>query len=436
MSAFYLKYRPQKIAELDLQNIREQLGDLLKAKELPHAFLFSGPKGLGKTSAARILAKAINCERRKKGEVEPCNKCVFCQTISQGTCLDLIEIDAASNRGIDDIRELREKIKLSPTHAKKKIYVIDEVHMLTMPAFNALLKTLEEPPDHAFFVLCTTEPEKLPGTIISRCQRFNFRLANEDEIVRSLKRIVKGEKLKISDKALALISQKSDASFRDAGKILQQLAFEGRNISFQRVSEFLETELFILSDFLSLLARKKTKQALLKLDQAVKNGVDLKIFAQGILENLRQALLAGLGVIERAKPDYDLDTDEIKELIVLFDQASRELKGAVVPQLPLELAVTEWGQEPKKSSQADNDWLKRKWEELLLKIKKDNHSIEALLKSTHPLGIRDGKITIEVFYEFHKNRLTEKANLALVEKRLAEVFERPLKIEYQLRKAE
>ena len=161
MAALYLKYRPKNIDELDLKVAREALSEIVKSGNIPHAFLFSGPKGTGKTSAARILSKIVNCENRKKGAINPCNKCESCKSIDKGASLDIIELDAASHRGIDDIRALKEAIKLSPSSSEKKIYIIDEAHMLTTEASNALLKTLEEPPSHALFVLATTNPEKL-----------------------------------------------------------------------------------------------------------------------------------------------------------------------------------------------------------------------------------------------------------------------------------
>src|SRR3990167_11242532 len=187
---FYRKYRPQKIEELDSKEVREKLYNVLESSSVPHAFLFTGSKGLGKTSTARIVAKVLNCEKKTKG-IEPCNKCEQCVSITNGTNMDILEIDGASNRGIDEIRDLREKVKLSPMSATRKVYIIDEVHMLTQEAFNALLKTLEEPPSHVVFILCTTEPHKVPGTIISRCLRIQFKRATEEELVRSFGKIIK-----------------------------------------------------------------------------------------------------------------------------------------------------------------------------------------------------------------------------------------------------
>jgi DNA polymerase III subunit gamma/tau len=215
---FYRKYRPQKIDDLDNRDVRETLTSVLSQAVPPHAFLFTGPKGLGKTSSARIVAKVVNCtglsankEQNKKisiskslvqsskldagASIEPCDKCESCISIADGTNMDILEIDAASNRGIDEIRDLKEKIRLAPLSSKMKVYIIDEVHMLTTEAFNALLKTLEEPPAHAMFILCTTEAQKLPATIVSRCLHVAFRKATEEELVRSFERISKGEKL-------------------------------------------------------------------------------------------------------------------------------------------------------------------------------------------------------------------------------------------------
>ncbi|MBI2010012.1 MAG: DNA polymerase III subunit gamma/tau [Candidatus Chisholmbacteria bacterium] len=213
MASLYLQYRPQRVKDLDLKTVREFFERILLSGKVNHAYLFTGPKGGGKTSAARILAKIVNCTKneavmlgkRKKFE-EPCNKCVACKSIASGSMVDLIEIDAASNRGIDDIRDLREKIRLAPVAAARKVYIIDEVHMLTLEAFNALLKTLEEPPLHAVFILATTEAHKVPETIVSRCVRVVFPKASREEIRRSLDRVVKGEKLKVASDALDMLS--------------------------------------------------------------------------------------------------------------------------------------------------------------------------------------------------------------------------------------
>ena len=336
---FYLKYRPQKISELDLVEIREGLTQVLSAKSLPHAFLFAGPRGSGKTSAARIIAKVVNCSA---GRSEPCNRCSMCKAITAGRALDLIEIDAASNRGIDDIRDLRQKIRLAPSEAQYKVYIIDEAHMLTKEAFNALLKTLEEPPKHAIFILCTTEPEKLPGTIISRCLRFNFRKGRPEEVVRSLQKVVRGEKLKAEKEVLFEISRHVDGSFRDAQKILEQLASGRKKITVEMVrnvvGQISECQPDVL---LQYLVEKNVVSAIKEINKLVIKGANLKNYTQELLELLRQCLLQSVGVADRVRL-CELNQKEIIRLIELFNQAGREVRTAIIPQLPLELAVIEW----------------------------------------------------------------------------------------------
>jgi len=448
-NVFYLKYRPQKINELDLKNVRESLKKIFSSKSIPHAFLFAGPKGLGKTSAARIVAKTVNCETRntqkkKKNAkhakiIEPCNKCSICKGITSGTSLDLIEIDGASNRGIDDIRNLKERIKLSPTQSRKKVYVIDEVHMLTNEAFNALLKTLEEPPEHALFILCTTQPEKLPPTIISRCQRIDFNLAKEEEIVRSLKRIVKGEKLKINEKVLKLIAKNAEGSFRDAAKILQKLTFDSKKITLKKAKKELQKEQLLAKELIREINSSKQRQALKIISKAVKRGIDLKFFTQQILYYLRDILFQHLGVVKKST-NLNLTKDQITKLIDLFDEAGRNLRGSQIPQLNLEMAVIDYFKKPgkiKEKSQKKNissiSTLQEKWQKTLELVKQDNHSIEALLKSTKPVKIKNNKLVIQVFYEFHNKELNKKNKKRLVERRVKQVFGAETNIKYKIK---
>ena len=358
---FYLKYRPQKFEELDIKIARERLSNIFSSGKFPHAFLFCGPRGTGKTSAARIAAKAVNCEKRLKalrpprpaglpaslGDFEPCNSCESCQAITSGRHLDVFEIDAASNRGIDEIRELREKIKLSPSSAKYKVYIIDEVHMLTPEAFNALLKTLEEPPRHALFILATTRVDKLPETITSRCLRIDFKKADNEEIVCSLKRVAKGEGLKVEKAVLELITQEADGSFRDAVKILEEASFLGE-INLEGVKKILGKDKdFAQADFLEWLAKKDAKKALEWLIETGERGVDYRVLTKVILETLHDQLMSRFGIehknIKTLKHENNkLSIEELKELIELFSKAYQELRMAVIPSLPLELAVVEW----------------------------------------------------------------------------------------------
>jgi len=505
---FYLKYRPQTINELDLKGVREQLSVMLGSGKLPHAFLFSGPRGLGKTSAARILAKAVNClqftaGRKKKLETgdrglaakdsgsrklvagsfyEPCNKCDVCKSITSGTAMDLIEIDAASNRGIDDIRALREKIKSSPVSLAKKVYVIDEVHMLTKEAFNALLKTLEEPPEHALFILATTEPQKLPETIISRCTHIKFRKATNEELVRSLKRIVKGEKLKVGKGVLVGIAKKADGSFRDATKILEQLSFLGKKITKKQVKDLKADK--SKGVFSEALTKRDAEQALQLVKALSEEGIDWKDFLMDFLEDLRAAILAHFSIVKSEIEGFSLE--ELKELVRLFSRAAVELKSALVPELPIELAIIEYCDsdrekknhksqitnhkspdklvpshqppaENKKSIKRDNNRaikqssnntnkgsktpnptidlseVEKKWNDVLKHVKPQNHSIEALLRSCKPKNVRGRSVIVEVFYAFHKGRLETEKCRVIVEKALQKVLNnKELRVSYIL----
>ena len=219
--ALYRKYRPQSFSEVfDQEHITRTLKNALMEGKVTHAYLFSGPRGIGKTSVAKIFAKAVNCPHNMSGE--PCNSCDTCYCIQNGSITDVIEIDAASNNGVDEIRDLREKVKYLPSQCKYKVYIIDEVHMLTTAAFNALLKTLEEPPKHVIFILCTTEPQKIPATIQSRCQRFEFHLISQEEIEKRLTEVARNEFIKIDDEALKALAEVSEGGMRDALSLLDQ----------------------------------------------------------------------------------------------------------------------------------------------------------------------------------------------------------------------
>jgi len=463
---------------LDLPEISQGLKKLVDSGKVPHALLFSGPRGAGKTSAARIIAKALSC-LNNNGRGEPCNHCSNCNEIASGSFLDLIEIDGASNRGIDDVRRLRENIKLAPARGKLKIYIIDEAHMLTTEAFNALLKTLEEPPAHAIFILCTTEPEKLPGTIISRCTQFRLRKAKPSEVETALKRVAKGEKLTIEEGVLELIAKNVDGSFRDGEKILDQLAAGNEKITLVEARQLLgQVEALSPERLIEALAGSDAKEGLLEISRLVEVGADLKIYLQNLLEALRLILMSRIGVeeYEETETTKKLSFTDLKKLIENFSQRAAELKNAVIPQLPLELAVIEWTQEagrdrplppvqtqPKGkgekavrnevktalpvankpgSSDLENqgngqlllEKIRSGWNEILSRVRPMNHSVEALLRACRPLKVDRDILTLEVFYVFHKERLeTEKCRL-IVEEAATEVVGSPVKVKCLLGK--
>lgn len=316
---YYLKYRPQTIEDLDITSVRESLTKIVKSNEIPHALLFAGSKGTGKTSTARILAKIINCTERK--DYEPCNKCESCLSITNSTNMDVVEMDAASNRGIDDIRTLRDVVKLSPSGSKAKVYIIDEAHMLTTEASNALLKTLEEPPQHVYFVLATTNPEKLIDTIRSRTTLIQFTKATSDETKRSLKRIIDNEKLNVKESELEKIIKISKGSFRDAVKMLEQHSKD---------ESFLQNQsLFDADKLASILLSKDVDKALSEVTSAIKNGVSAENLTMELLSILQVKLL-------------NEKTDDLIKLIGLILSVQEYNKVSPIEELPLELAIIKW----------------------------------------------------------------------------------------------
>ena len=441
---FYLKYRPQKLEELDSESVRETLKKIVSSGSLPHAFLFEGPKGTGKTSAARIIAKIVNCEStslklRGPRKVEPCNKCEQCLSITKGSNLDVVELDAASHRGIDDARALKDAVKLAPAKARKKVYIIDEAHMLTTEASNSLLKTLEEPPPHVLFILATTNPEKLIETIRSRATSVSFKKASVPELVRSLGRPVKGEKIKIDKVSLEIIAKKSQGSFRDAVKILEQLVSEKRSLKPEDVEEYLlEIKSVDINEFIELLIKKDTKGAIGVVEKAAGKGVGMENFVANLLTRLRLALLAKVGIGSEDLPQ--IKKEDLIVLINLFSKAGGELKSAIIEQLPLELAIIEWGGSspglPAKEddppslekSASPKEISEEIWKNILSQVKPINTSIEALLRAAKPIGFDGTTLTLGVYYRFHKERLEEASHRKILEDVVAAVLGVPVKV--------
>ena len=307
---FARKYRPQVFGDIVGQaHITTTLKNAISQNRVAHAYLFSGPRGVGKTTTARILAKALNCE--KGPSPDPCNSCASCKEITQGSSLDVLEIDGASNRGIDEIRSLRENVKFSPSKGDFKVYIIDEVHMLSQEAFNALLKTLEEPPPHVKFIFATTHPHKVPATILSRCQRFDFRRLSTEEILVSLGMIKKEEKLNIAEDALRSMARYADGSIRDAQVILDQIASTSKGaIGVEDVTKILgvidEDLLFGLSE---AIGDKDAVSALKIIDRFVNEGKDVHQAVISLIKHFRNILI--IKVSDKLNSLIDTGTDKI-----------------------------------------------------------------------------------------------------------------------------
>ena len=301
--SLYRKYRSQTFADLVGQDAASRaLQGAIIGGRVSHAYLFSGSRGTGKTSAARLLAKALNCTGRKRDTAEPCNKCQSCVEMTAGSALDLIEIDAASNRGIDEIRDLREKVNLAPALGPFKVYIIDEAHMLTEPAFNALLKTLEEPPAHVVFVLCTTDAQKIPLTVIGRCQQFVFRRHSEDQIVSRLTHIAKTEKVSVDGEAMQLIARTAQGSMRDAVGLLDQLVpLAAGPISLEGARSLLGiADPRLLDELLDHVLEGRAAEALAELNRIYSAGAELRQVVRGLMEGCRDRLVAALSRHDQA----------------------------------------------------------------------------------------------------------------------------------------
>ncbi len=347
------KWRPKLFEEVvGQQPITQTLQNAISQKRVAHAFLFSGARGVGKTSTARILAKALNCE--KGPQINPCDQCTNCQEITQGTSMDVIEIDGASNRGIDEIRELRENVRYTPAKSRYKIYIIDEVHMLTKEAFNALLKTLEEPPSHVIFIFATTEPHKIPATILSRCQRYDFKRISFKEVIGTLKRIVEKEELQISQRGLLSIAQESEGSLRDAESLLDQvIAYAGKNIRDEDMAEVLGLiDRKILGDTIEAIANRDVERCMGVIEHVYHFGYDLQHFCRELLQYLRNLILIKVsqhpeGLMELSEEELGLfkrqaekfHFDQLNHLFTILLKGEQDIAQSTFPRTMLEMTL-------------------------------------------------------------------------------------------------
>ena len=449
--SFYQKYRSEKVDDLDLTSVRSAFESMMKSGEISHAYLFVGPRGLGKTSAARILARLVNCYKNSKTQgtknsklVEPCNECENCLSIKNGSAVDVMEIDAASHRGIDDIRDLREKVNLAPSVLVKKVYIIDEVHMLTSEAFNALLKTLEEPPAHVMFILCTTEAHKVPETIVSRCVRINFAKATPDELVRSLTRATKGEGLKVSKAVLEELALGLDGSFREGHKLLEQLANRFSEITVENVRQTLKLiGNSQVEAILTAVRNGDTKAVVTAMEQMEAAGIEVVNLVTKLLESLKLSIRKDIAA-EKSPSKREI------RLVRRIIKVVPKIKVSPLPLLPLELVLEEAAlrsrsdREPTNLRSYEGTNLEKKnltseirtevksdvgfdqvvngWQDLLSRLSPKNHSVAGLLRSAKPKEIKDKFLTIEVFYKFHKDQLEQEARRRIIEEEIAKMW--------------
>ncbi len=348
---FYRKWRPQTLSEVvGQEHVTQTLRHAVENGRIAHAYLFCGPRGTGKTSSGRILAKAANCLSPTQGE--PCNTCEICRTINEGNSLDIIEIDAASNRGIDEIRDLKEKVNYAPNMTRYKVYIIDEVHMITKEASNAFLKTLEEPPPHAIFVLATTEPHKVIPTILSRCQRFDFRRLSQSAVISKLEFICKQENIDVESETLRLVAKATTGSLRDAENLLEQLvAYYGHHIELHQVKALLGISGDLrIRELAKCIVNNDISAGLITINNISSDGIDLRQFNRELVNYLRELLLVKSGSEEVVDVTND-DRAELKSLasgisldylltaVKLFGETDLRLNN--YSPLPLELALIE-----------------------------------------------------------------------------------------------
>jgi len=437
-----------------------------------HAYLFAGPRGTGKTTMARLLAKAVNCLSADLA-ARPCDECEHCKAVNQGRFLDLIEIDAASNTSVEDVRDLRDKINFTPNQGQYKVYIVDEVHMLSTAAFNALLKTLEEPPPHAIFILATTEIHKIPATVLSRCQRHEFRRIPVTDIVAQLKKMASAENLQVEEDALTLVARQATGSLRDAISLLDHLASGGGVITLDLARSLLGTATSqTVVELMAAILEMDTAKGLDLIYKTLDAGTDPRQFARQVVDYLRTLLLIRMGNARlvdataevratAAQHAQKLSLPEILRLIRVFNQAANEARNNWQPSLPLEVALvdaihpaeaapTPGGQAQaaatakqvstaipvQKPEQAEEpgegglsiQMIQNSWQTILAQVRRRSPNAEALLKSGKILGVKDGMVYLG-YSEVLKSKMEKSENLEVVQ----QAFQDALKMEVPIR---
>lgn len=479
----YRKYRPQNFHDVVGQNhIKLTLEHEIRSGKIAHAYLFCGPRAVGKTTLSRVFAKSINCTNRKEDKFEPCDECDSCKDIMLGRNMDIIEIDAASHTGVDNVREnIISSARVAPAKSKYKVFIIDEAHMLSTAAFNALLKIMEEPPAFVVFILCTTEIHKVPTTIISRCQRFDFKKINLSDVIKKLNYIIETEGIKVSQNVLEAVARQSEGHMRDAESLLGQIvSVSGKEISDEEAMIVIpRNDLNEAVNLIEFLFKKDAKNAVRLVNKIVDEGIDLKVFTGDLIEIMRKIILIklnpGLGEnfglnlgesleLKISELGKDIEMGSLAFWTERFLKARNELKNTNIVQLPIELAIIEicfgvstvsqrttvipnqnnkvasaqiearsenetgeTGKEKIPVTPIDLNQVKRedivsRWNEVLAKVKKENHSLSFILKVCEPRDIKGNQLCLAFKYKFHKDRVNDPNIKVLIEKVLRDVY--------------